>query len=250
MKTAYYEARGFTPYYFAHTIFNIVKRPMSFLRNLEDILGDMATSKWCDSFPRYSNLHRFIEYIADDLLFEPDDEAPGETWVFAFLKHYGITAPAVDADDDDAMSDLRLLPAFDDALLALIEEIFHILFHDVVFLRDFNGMVAGYIPPYGEYQNGTDGRFTSKGMLKRMPIPAWVKEAVYHRDKGECRTCKKRIDQKLHLSDKEQYDHMIPLAVGGANDITNLQLLCEGCNRTKAASSTEVSSFYIKAYRE
>jgi 5-methylcytosine-specific restriction endonuclease McrA len=33
-----------------------------------------------------------------------------------------------------------------------------------------------------------------------------------------------------------QYDHIIPVALGGATSEQNLQLLCAGCNREKGAS--------------
>ncbi|WP_369685957.1 HNH endonuclease [Rhizobium sp. BT03] len=38
--------------------------------------------------------------------------------------------------------------------------------------------------------------------------------------------------------------HIVPLARFGANDVTNLQLLCEPCNLKKAAGLQPVSPFY------
>ena len=40
-KSNYYEARGFSIYYFANAVFNIVSSPGAYLRGIEDILGDM-----------------------------------------------------------------------------------------------------------------------------------------------------------------------------------------------------------------
>jgi 5-methylcytosine-specific restriction endonuclease McrA len=33
-----------------------------------------------------------------------------------------------------------------------------------------------------------------------------------------------------------QYDHVLPVALGGATTVPNLQLLCAGCNRSKSDS--------------
>ena len=62
----------------------------------------------------------------------------------------------------------------------------------------------------------------------RETIPDDVKVFVWNRDGGRCVTCGSK--QRL------EFDHIIPLALGGANTARNLQLLCETCNRTKGAS--------------
>jgi uncharacterized protein YigA (DUF484 family) len=63
---------------------------------------------------------------------------------------------------------------------------------------------------------------------KRQPIPQDVKVTVWQRDGGRCVEC----GSKENL----EFDHIIPLAMGGANTMRNLQLLCETCNRRKGAS--------------
>jgi HNH endonuclease len=62
----------------------------------------------------------------------------------------------------------------------------------------------------------------------REPIPREVKLSVWRRDRGRCRECGEGFDL--------QYDHVIPLALGGASSVDNLQLLCGDCNRAKGAS--------------
>lgn len=54
-----------------------------------------------------------------------------------------------------------------------------------------------------------------------------VKIAVWRRDEGRCVQCKSR--------EKLEYDHIIPISKGGSNTERNVQLLCEKCNREKAA---------------
>jgi 5-methylcytosine-specific restriction endonuclease McrA len=62
----------------------------------------------------------------------------------------------------------------------------------------------------------------------RQPIPDEVKAFVWNRDGGRCVRCGSR--------DRLEFDHVIPLALGGSNTARNLQILCEACNRTKGAS--------------
>ena len=58
-------------------------------------------------------------------------------------------------------------------------------------------------------------------------IPPSVKLAVWRRDQGKCVQCKSK--------EKLEYDHIIPVSKGGSNTERNVQLLCEKCNREKAA---------------
>ena len=62
---------------------------------------------------------------------------------------------------------------------------------------------------------------------QRQPIPREIRRAVFERDGGNCVKCGSNFDL--------QYDHVIPVALGGATSLDNLQLLCGDCNRTKGA---------------
>jgi hypothetical protein len=63
---------------------------------------------------------------------------------------------------------------------------------------------------------------------RRAGIPAAVRRAVWERDGGACARCGARFDL--------QYDHVIPVALGGASTADNLQVLCGDCNRRKGAA--------------
>ena len=64
----------------------------------------------------------------------------------------------------------------------------------------------------------------------RGAIPDDLKQLVWHRDSGRCRNCGKQHEL--------QYDHIIPLSMGGATTAENLQILCGPCNRRKGAGLT------------
>lgn len=63
---------------------------------------------------------------------------------------------------------------------------------------------------------------------RRQPIPRAVRLAVFERDGGRCVECGSSFEI--------QYDHIIPVAMGGAGTVENLQILCAPCNQSKGAS--------------
>ena len=62
----------------------------------------------------------------------------------------------------------------------------------------------------------------------RTAIPDDVKLLVWQRDQGQCAKCGSNHDL--------QFDHIIPISLGGASTPENLQVLCGKCNRTKSNS--------------
>ncbi|MCW2554827.1 MAG: hypothetical protein JWR78_4608 [Mycobacterium sp.] len=64
----------------------------------------------------------------------------------------------------------------------------------------------------------------------RIAIPDDVKQYVLMRDGASCVNC----GSKSEL----QFDHIIPVAMGGSSEQENLQILCGPCNRRKAAGLT------------
>jgi hypothetical protein len=55
-------------------------------------------------------------------------------------------------------------------------------------------------------------------------------KALFERQRGKCVHCAKSLRNGYHV------DHIVPLAGGGTNWITNIQLLCGPCNVRKGAT--------------
>lgn len=71
---------------------------------------------------------------------------------------------------------------------------------------------------YRARKRGAEGSHTVGDILQLMQI-----------QKSRCAACATDISQKYHV------DHVMPLALGGSNDKSNLQLLCQSCNTSKGA---------------
>lgn len=68
----------------------------------------------------------------------------------------------------------------------------------------------------------------TRGQHARPGIPRELRLAVWQRDGGRCTSCEGEFDL--------QYDHIIPIALGGATSEQNLQLLCGACNQRKGSA--------------
>jgi hypothetical protein len=89
-------------------------------------------------------------------------------------------------------------------------------------------------PAPARWQFWIPGSQAPLGERNTRSIPQDVKIAVAARDGGKCRQCGSIAE--LH------YDHVIPWSKGGANTVSNIQLLCGPCNRRKGAKGIPVGS--------
>jgi 5-methylcytosine-specific restriction endonuclease McrA len=65
---------------------------------------------------------------------------------------------------------------------------------------------------------------------RRAPIPPDIKSLVWQRDGGQCVSCGSTV--------RLEFDHVIPVSMGGADTVRNLQLLCVSCNAAKGGDLT------------
>lgn len=76
--------------------------------------------------------------------------------------------------------------------------------------------------------NGSGGTVTTKQLRD-----------LFDRQGCKCAGCKKRLG-KFEDTGKWHHDHVMPIALGGANTIENAQILCQSCNRRKHAKHPQV----------
>jgi hypothetical protein len=114
---------------------------------------------------------------------------------------------------------------------------FQVLFSDLPFLHRFQHLVASRVSQlsYAEH----DKTLRSDGIVRRGTAPAWLRPAIFHRDKGICQHCRGDVSGILRMKPAYQLDHVLPLAAGGTNDPTNWQLLCGNCNLEKGKTAVE-----------
>ena len=134
----------------------------------------------------------------------------------------------------------------------IVREVFFVLFQNRRLLLLFNQMMADQLE--GTDKEGLpseDRKFlASSGVLKRVTLRKWVQKAVYHRDRGRCTMCRRDLTGIVSISgsSSENYDHIVPLARGGLNDVTNIQLLCKDCNLQKLHHKATTSDYYEDWY--
>lgn len=72
-------------------------------------------------------------------------------------------------------------------------------------------------------------RFTRKSRTGRGNIARSARQRVFERDGYTCQYCGSQLDQR-----NATIDHLIPLASGGLNELTNFVTCCRACNEKKA----------------
>ena len=72
-------------------------------------------------------------------------------------------------------------------------------------------------------------RFTGRSRIGRGSIPKTIRNEIYSRDGHKCQFCLRSLDlAELTI------DHLVPLALGGLDEITNYVTCCRSCNNLKA----------------
>ena len=254
MRKNLVEHNYYDTYYYCLVIQNVVRDPFSYAKKMHEILGEHALLDFLIPFKKESNLHMFTSVIIADVMFENfyelyerlNDEA------FPYLNRV-LELYRLDTITNSQFENFVLNGDYSNDWQTLIErmsnEVVQILFLNREFLLSFNQLLADYLEfneGIHEYIADYNKNYNLSANRKqlRKAIPTWVKRAVFYRDKGCCVNCFKDLTGLVNLENTINYDHMIPLAKFGFNDVTNIQLLCAECNKEKLHHRVYTSKVY------
>lgn len=269
MKRTFVTLRYFETYYFANVISNVLEAPATYLRNLHDWHENSRDSLFFTAFSKRSVLHSFSEFIIESLADEGISDVVADAvvhdeaklWVDNALAYHGIPCTGFrawlreqgvslnDLSEDHIAEYHREL--YDIGTLeALIEqmaaEVFHVLFGNRALLQNLHLYIASIvrITDVESVDARHRAQLTAKGRVRRVAIPQWARRAVFYRDRGLCTRCHGDLSGLVSTQPENNFDHIVPLAEGGINDVTNLQLLCGTCNRGKSQRVLPPSTHY------
>lgn len=115
---------------------------------------------------------------------------------------------------------------------AISKEVVENLFRDRELMKTFNEKVADHINQLDkeEYQS----LFNKRGNIVRFSRwPRWLKDALMYREEGRCAIGGEDLTKLITHNIEPNIDHIVPLALGGTNDTSNLQYICRTCNLDK-----------------
>jgi hypothetical protein len=248
------------------------------LPTIARIRDQQSETHFIATWPKDTLVHRLTRMAAHDMFYVEADAKPS-TWevrdktapgeyrtvrymsVTVALRHYGLergresfevpsTPDFRDICHDYFINDVMWSEPYEQLVQTMADEVFHTVFPYRTMLYNLNWIAATLISELDAEMCSEEPEvaklFARPGRLKRRTIPEWVQRAVFFRDQGHCTYCRRDLTGLMHAMSRENYDHMVPLAEGGLNDITNLQLLCSDCNSKKSAEIIEPSNQYIK----
>jgi len=125
---------------------------------------------------------------------------------------------------------------------AIAKEVMEYLFIDRNLMQVFNERVARHINQLDK--NEYPELFNKRGNVNRFSgnWPSWLRSALIHREQGRCAINGEDLTALLANDIQPNIDHIVPLALGGTNDTSNLQYICRQCNLAKLDHTVETTN--------
>ncbi|MEM5529719.1 HNH endonuclease signature motif containing protein [Gammaproteobacteria bacterium AS21] len=226
-------------YSFADAAISAVRNPSDIAPG--DIIADFfefRTNSFFEQIEKpqqYTLLHTFIYNINCFGIQHYLGKVDGEAIISDFgpiLDGANIPRPVWFIPDEVESHINELRPLLDAATRLITEAVFQMLFANRTFLFEFNKFLSPFILGLQPHEHPC---IIAPGVVKRAYFPVWLKNAIFHRDKGRCQLCGCDLTNIMVPTGKRHIDHMVPLRASGTNDPTNFQLTCESCNTSKGA---------------
>lgn len=268
-----FEMSYYSTYYYANILQNVIMNPIDYLKSFEEFL--VVSFKISNKFKKFGVLHRYIYFVIDALFYEDiNDELMTlsnenldininevkDFWLNRALNFHDIShlifhdwlkenEPSFYHSEDIVYEYIDyLFDAKYKLINKLTEEVFYLLFMNRKLLLEFNKLIASHISQVDLESKYIDNElkplFKRNGVLKRVYIPKWVKSAVFFRDRGHCVFCNADLTNLITRLSVKNFDHIVPLNLGGINDISNIQLTCQKCNQDKKGKESITTNRY------
>jgi hypothetical protein len=266
MRTLF-EAKNFNTYYYSNIISNVLGRDIELVGFISNFFSaEDAIFELSKPFRKKSAFHIFIESIIREFFINDMHEydiknSPHSLYANIALKEFGLKKYSFEdfisdkkkieySDVEAYHEELILTGTLEELYEKIASEVFYLLFNNRQALLEFNYIVAEHmdIDLNDIEDNSIKKLYNNNGFLKRVKVPTWCKRAIYFRDRGRCCFCNSDLSGSLSLISQEHFDHIVPLAQGGLNDISNLQLLCSHCNIKKSDNEIRTSNYYESWY--
>jgi hypothetical protein len=272
MENNFRENKYFNTYYYSNIVNNILTKDIELIGFLSNYFSCEATLfTLAKPFEKYSAFHGFIEYMIgeffendmneeDQRIFKyyqvnsyPLEKLYAESVLDEFDLSYPFSTFIEDKkriewpDIEKYHEELHLSGTLEELYVKISSEVFYLMFNNRNVLLRFNYIVAEYLREISlDHLEEPEIKkfFNKKGYPKRIHIPEWVKRAVFFRDRGRCCKCGKDLSNLFSVEHRKNFDHIVPLGLGGINDISNIQLLCSNCNQVKNKRQILSSNFY------
>lgn len=274
MRQSLVSMEYFETYYYANIVHNVLDDPMDFLRNLNNWHEDREVGLFLQPFRKWSVLHDFSYFVISELMYERIDDIAVDAivndpkyalWIDEAARRHDIrtegfrqwlnaaSRPLNEVTEDDIHGYHNYLGesgALDSLLTQLSNEVFFLLFGNRALLARLNNYVAAAVQNIERNSLAPEdlSLLQADGVPARVHIPEWVRRAVFFRDRGMCAACNTDLSGLVTVENDKHFDHIIPLAAGGINDVTNIQLLCGPCNLKKGPKVVGTSSRYEAWY--
>ena len=272
----FFEHKFYNTYYYANIVNNILSRDVELIGFISNFFADeYAILHLAKPFQKRSAFHSFIAHMIFEFFEHDMDDHDQKIFNYhktnsypleplyaeSALKQYGLFDFSFQdfsdgkqnieySDIEEYRDELAITGSLEELYDKISDEVFYLMFNNRDALLHFNYIVAEHMQVDLDEIEDDDVKllFNKKGILKRTRIPEWCKRAVFFRDRGRCCFCTSDLSGLRSIKSQKNYDHIVPLAQRGLNDVSNLQLLCDNCNQKKSGLDISTSNFYEAWY--